>query len=107
MSSSRKSELERMQAELTARLERYHAHQHRQDGALDPDFSEQAVERQNDEVVDGLEAESEQALQQVKHALIRLDKGVGDLCEQCGEPINPERLRVRPQSTLCIKCSDQ
>lgn len=106
MSSSRKAELERMQGELTSRLARYHAHQQRQDGALDPDFSEQAVERQNDEVVDGLEAESEQELQQVKRALLRLDQGLGDLCERCGEPINPDRLRVQPQSTLCMKCSD-
>lgn len=104
--SSRRSELESMRAELTKRLERYHAHQHRQDGALDPDFSEQAVERQNDEVVDGLEAESEHELQQVKHALARLEQGVGDLCERCGEPINPERLRVQPQSTICMTCSD-
>lgn len=107
MSSSRRLELETMQAELIKRLDRYHAHQHRQDGALDPDFSEQAVERQNDEVVDGLEAESEQELQQVKRALTRLEQGLGDLCERCGELINPERLRVRPHSTVCMKCSDQ
>ena len=36
--TNRKSELETLRADLTARLSRYEAHQHREGGALDKDF---------------------------------------------------------------------
>ena len=37
-------------------------------------------------------------------ALRRLDDGTYGTCESCGKPISPERLKARPEATLCIAC---
>lgn len=106
MANTRKEELERLKQELTRRLERYEAHQHREDGKLEADFSEQAVQRQNDEVVDSLESEVRVELRHVIHALDRLEEGEGDVCERCGDSINPERLKILPWASLCVRCAE-
>lgn len=104
--SQRKAELETLRADLKARLAKYEAHQHRQDGALEKDFEEQAVQTQNDEVVDSLETETRSELAQIEHALERLANGEGDVCERCGEDIDPRRLQVLPYTTVCVTCAD-
>jgi DnaK suppressor protein len=43
-------------------------------------------------------------MRDVQHALERLSRGAYGICEDCGEPIAPARLRVMPQATLCIDC---
>ncbi|MCG7199329.1 TraR/DksA C4-type zinc finger protein [Marinobacter pelagius] len=103
--TDRKSELEALKADLQARLTRYHAHQKREDGALDKDFEEQATQTQNDEVVDSLESEARAELVQIEHALERINDGVGEECESCGEEIDPRRLQVLPYTTLCVDCA--
>lgn len=104
--NERKAELETLKKELTERLSRYENHQHRSEGALDPDFSEQAVQRQNDEVVDSLEVEVRSELRQIVHALERIEQGTGSLCERCGEEIAAERLKVLPYTSFCIRCAE-
>lgn len=104
--SDRKSELETLRADLKARLSRYEAHQHREDGALDKDFEEQANQTQNDEVVDSLETETRTELVQIERALERIANGVGDECELCGEAIDPRRLQVLPYTTVCVDCAE-
>lgn len=104
--SQRKSELETLRADLKARLAKYEAHQQRQGGALEKDFEEQAIQTQNDEVVDSLETETRSELAQIEHALERLANGEGDVCERCGEDIDPRRLQVLPYTTVCVKCAD-
>jgi DnaK suppressor protein len=74
---------------------------------LDKDFEEQATQTENNEVLDSLgnAARTEMAL--VKQAIDRIDKGQYGLCQVCGEPINKERLKIVPYSSLCIKCASQ
>ena len=103
--ANRKSELETLKADLEARLSRYQAHQRREAGALEKDFEEQASQTQNDEVVDSLEAETRAELQQIVHALERIDQGAGNECEQCGNDIDPRRLQVLPYTTVCVDCA--
>lgn len=105
--TNRKAELETLKADLRARLTRFEAHQHREDGALDKDFEEQATQTQNDEVVDSLETETREELRQIERALDRIDQGLGDECESCGEAIDPRRLQVLPYTTLCVDCADE
>lgn len=102
---TRTQQLETLKADLQERLSRYEHHQHRGDGALDPDFSEQAVQRQNDEVVDSLEREARAELSQVLHALERIAAGEGDHCERCGEAIDSRRLQVLPYTSFCVRCA--
>lgn len=46
----------------------------------------------------------ERKLESVNMALRAIDKGRYGICERCGEPIDPARLEVRPDATLCLNC---
>ena len=46
----------------------------------------------------------ERKLESVNMALRAIDKGRYGICERCGNPIDPARLEVRPDATLCLDC---
>jgi RNA polymerase-binding transcription factor DksA len=46
----------------------------------------------------------ERRLEGVQAALRAIDKGRYGLCERCGKEIDPERLEVKPDATLCLQC---
>ncbi len=41
---------------------------------------------------------------EIKHALEKMDRGNYGICENCGQPIAPDRLAALPFVTLCIRC---
>lgn len=90
---------------LTDQLSRIRRDRMRINDALDPDFAEQAVQRENDEVLDRLEVAVSSALAQIQLALARIQRGLGAVCEQCGGEIDPQRLQVMPQATRCLACA--
>ncbi|BAU72523.1 TraR/DksA family transcriptional regulator [Metapseudomonas furukawaii] len=71
-----------------------------------PDFAEQAVQRENDEVLEALLAETEAALRRAGLAKLRLADGSYGYCQRCGEPIEPARLAVLPAAEYCLGCAD-
>lgn len=46
----------------------------------------------------------ERRLRDIQHALRSIEKGIYGICERCGQPIETERLEVKPDATLCLKC---
>lgn len=100
-----RSELTDKYAELSLRLNRIQSDRMRAEQPLEPDFSEQAVQRENDEVLDRLQSATAADLAQVTHAIARLDTGAYGVCEVCGETIEKERLRAVPQATSCSGCA--
>ena len=48
--------------------------------------------------------ELKKGLSQVKKALAAIGVGKYGKCERCGKPIEPRRLKVLPQATLCFSC---
>jgi len=74
-------------------------------GALDPDFSEQAVQRQNDPALDALDVRGREALTAIRAALSRIEAGNYGWCVACGSPIAVARLRAEPEADRCIACS--
>lgn len=76
----------------------------RDHGAQAADFAEQAVQRQNDDVLDELERSISEELRQIEAALARFELGVADCCEVCNEPIDVRRLVVLPYATQCAAC---
>lgn len=95
--------LQTLLTEYTARaeaIERDLSREHAQS------FSEQATERQNDMVLQGLLADARMGVQEVNQALARLDEGTYGECETCGELINPARLEALPAAQQCINCAD-
>lgn len=68
-------------------------------------FPEQAVQRQNDDVLRALLAEAEDGLRQVAHARERLAAGRYGTCAACGASIAPARLLAVPTAELCLDCA--
>lgn len=99
-----KGELERRRRELKNRAERVNSDLHRVDGALSPDFSEQAVEVQNDATLTEIGRTAVEEIRQIDEALARLAAGEYGQCKSCGGPIEVGRLAVRPESVTCTAC---
>ncbi len=68
--------------------------------------------KREEEATETLELEKRLALENrvrtemadIEHALEKFEKGTYGLCENCGQPIDPERLEVLPQAAYCLKC---
>ncbi|MFQ3786761.1 TraR/DksA family transcriptional regulator [Halomonas sp. A29] len=107
MMEQRQELLEALRDELVERVDRYKVHKMRLENPLDRDMEDQAIELENEDVIDALEEEAEEELGQVMHALERIEEGEGELCERCGVPIDPRRLDAIPYATLCLDCAEQ
>lgn len=46
-------------------------------------------------------------IEEIEKALKVAQKGAYGICEHCGKPINPERLKALPETTLCVKCKNE
>jgi len=51
----------------------------------------------------GLEEGAQQTLVEIDAALKRIEDGTYGICEVCGKPIPPDRLRAIPWAKLCIE----
>jgi|SRR4051812_28146197 RNA polymerase-binding transcription factor DksA len=65
------------------------------------DSADITMQREVDYTIKGIVADE---VSQVQQALRRQAEGRYGRCDDCGEAIDPERLAVRPQATLCIEC---
>ena len=54
-----------------------------------------------------LENRIRQELAGIEHALQKFEEGTYGLCDNCGQPIAPERLEALPQASLCVNCKAQ
>ena len=77
------------------------------DGPLPSDFSEQAVERENEEVMDALGEAGRQELRQINRTLARIDQGQYGICAACGASIPDARLKILPHSEFCVDCAEK
>jgi len=99
-----KQQLVGLQEELADKLERIKS---RMTQEANSDWSEQAQERENDEVIDALGNEVRRELSLVNLALHRMKEGDYEFCDDCGDSINMERLKVLPYTSHCIKCASK
>lgn len=49
----------------------------------------------------------ENKLQDIQTALRSIEKGSYGICARCGNPIEPGRLEVKPDATLCVSCQSE
>ena len=70
------------------------------------DWSEQAQERENDEVIDALGNEATIELQKVNRALDRMNEGEYGICQSCGADIPEGRLEIMPYANQCVRCAE-
>jgi len=74
---------------------------------MSSDWTEQATERENDEVLESLGNASEQELSMINQALQRIDSGEYFSCSACGEDIPEPRLESLPFTTYCVNCAEK
>ncbi|MDX2044251.1 MAG: TraR/DksA family transcriptional regulator [Acidobacteriota bacterium] len=100
-------ELETRLAEIQHRLEKISLDRRHVNQPLNADFEEQAVELENDQVLDALDGQIRAEVKQIERTLARMDEGVYGECETCGDPIAKKRLEALPHATRCIACEEQ
>ena len=49
----------------------------------------------------------ERRLVDIDAALKSMEKGDYGICQRCGKPIEPERLEVKPDATMCVSCQQE
>ena len=77
------------------------------DGAPDPDSGEQAVERENDDVLEALGGLARSELEKINAALERIEQNEYGKCTLCKKAIAAERLKAIPFADRCINCADK
>lgn len=100
------ADLSAIQAKLHSKVRRLQAHMSAIEEHLatpgDSDSQKNAVESEDDEVLDRIESVTESEIQQVELALQRLTAGMYGQCAQCGKAIGTSRLAALPAATRCI-----
>jgi DnaK suppressor protein len=74
---------------------------------MSADWTEQASERENDEVLESLGNNSEEELSMIKFALLRIDEGRYFHCSKCDESIPLARLDLLPFTAHCVDCAEK
>jgi DnaK suppressor protein len=69
------------------------------------DSEEQATYLENQDALEGIEKSKLQEIRQIREALRRIAEGRYGVCAECGEIINPKRLKALPTATRCISCA--
>ena len=71
----------------------------------DDDWGDNAVESEDDEVLEKVGCVTLDEIRQVRLALAQIDQGTYGVCMSCGGSINKDRLKALPFATKCIQCS--
>lgn len=100
--SERRQQLLKRLRELDSRL---HDIEAELDSHQAKDWDELAVEREEDEVLEGLGNSGVVEIAQIRAALDRIDAGSFGICVRCGEEISQERLDVLPATPFCRHCA--
>ena len=69
------------------------------------DWEELAVERETDEVLEGLGNKAALEITKIDAALKRIEDGEFGACVKCGSEISAERLEVVPHTPFCKRCA--
>lgn len=70
----------------------------------EPTADETDVDAYEREKILALVQSLKRKLESIERALQLAQQGNYGLCENCGERIDPARLEILPQATLCLKC---
>jgi DnaK suppressor protein len=89
--------------ELMERLEKIRNSKQRKE-PLSADSGEQALELENNEVVDALDVIEKNELGQINNSLKRIEEGSYGVCVECGDEISFSRLKALPFASHCISC---
>ena len=100
--SQRKEQLETRLRDLQARLA---AIETELESHQSKDWEDLAIERESDEVLEGMGLSGQHEIRQIEAALDRIATGVYGNCVTCDGPIAQERLDVLPHTPFCSACA--
>lgn len=93
---------------LLARLNELDSRLHSIEDALEqprsPDAKEQAIEREDDEILQRIGIAGQQEIAGIKAALKRMTTGDYGYCMACGAEIPQARLDILPATPFCKTC---
>ena len=75
-------------------------------GAPSPDSGEQAIERENDDVLEALGGIARSELEKINTALECMERNEYGICTVCKKAISAERLEAIPYADHCIDCAE-
>lgn len=90
-------DIERLKAELQAEIEPA--------SATDDDSADVAADIYERGKIISLIQSLEAKLHSLDRAIALASKGAYGICEMCNEPIPPERLKIMPETTVCVRCA--
>lgn len=93
--------------ELLERHNRIARKTRHRDEPLPQDFAEQAIELENQELLEALDVEVAEELRQITRALHRIESGEYASCTSCGVDIPTARLQAMPTTNLCVDCATE
>lgn len=103
------ADIEAIRTKLEAKLRELDERAHEIDDELsepgDDDWSENAVEAENDEVLEKVGTMAVDEIRKIRAALSKMDAGTYGVCETCTKKIAPKRLEALPYATTCIECA--
>lgn len=68
------------------------------------DWSDRAIQLQNDETLQVIDDATRHELAAISEALQRLDQGLYGTCKKCGADIEPGRLQAL-HAVTCVRCA--
>lgn len=93
--------------ELEQRAKKLSKELTRENMDVSKDSEDRAQELENEEVAEAIAMQTQQELQQVQHAILRIKQGVYTQCELCSEEIELKRLSALPYTALCADCANE
>lgn len=94
---------------ITDRLQELDARMHEVDHELgepkSADLNEQAIDIEDDEVLESLGAAAQKEIVLLRLALERISDGSYGICRKCDDPISDARLEAVPYAPLCKTCA--
>lgn len=100
-------ELDARKLELEKRIRAIDRDVSHQNNPLSSDWSEQAVERENDEVLEALGIAAQKELHDINLALQKIANNTYANCSICAQPIPFARLNILPQTNHCTRCAEE
>lgn len=71
------------------------------------DLNDQAIDLEDDEVLETLGLAAQQESRELRAAMKRCDDGTFGICANCGEPISDARLEIVPHAQVCRGCATE
>lgn len=90
---------------LLERHQRVEADLQRRGDPLVGDWSDRAIQRQNDECLQAIDDAAQDELAAINEVLQRLGRGLYGICKECGDPIEPGRLQAL-HAVTCASCAN-